>query len=131
MALLRGRLEAGGRRAFVRLGGAAVEVGPLPDALRRAWDAREVIAGLRAEHLTLATPDDGSPATVEAVEVLGASNLVHVSLDGAPPESPRVVVRVEPAVRPGPGTAVRVMARPARVHLFDPDDERSFWHGQT
>lgn len=131
MVLLRGRLEAGGRRAFVRVGVADIEIGPLPDALRRAWDAREVIAGLRAEHLTLATGNGGTPATVEAVEVLGATNLVHVSLDGAPAESPRVAVRVEPSTRPGRGTPVRVLATPARVHLFDPDDERSFWHGQT
>jgi ABC-type sugar transport system ATPase subunit len=70
------------------------------------------LLGLRPEAVHLA-PADGTPATVERVDVVGEDAYVYLRAAGHP-----IVARVRTADRPAAGAAARVTAR-GDVHLFD------------
>lgn len=127
MSVLSGTLEAGQRSGYVRVGEAALEVGRLPERVRRSWDARRVLVGVRPEDLSV-HPGEGAAARVDLVASLGWANQLHLSVSGAPAGTPHMVARTPPHVRPRPGATVGVRIRDGRAHLFDPDDERAFWH---
>ncbi len=72
-----------------------------------------VTAGLRPEKARLAPAGAGLPFTVETVEELGATRLVHGHLGAAP-----FVVSLDAGVSP-PGETCAVTADAADLHLFD------------
>lgn len=84
----------------------------------------EVLLGVRPEHVHVRgsrwsahVPDeDVVPATVELVE--SAGDQVFLTL-----QTPlgTLVARVEPSLRPSPGSALDVWFDPGRLHLFDPE----------
>jgi len=76
---------------------------------------RDVIVGIRPEHLTVADPADAMLAgTVEMVEQLGADTLVHIS-HGAD----NAIVRRPQGQSAAVGETLHVTAEPSRVYLFD------------
>ena len=84
------------------------------EAVRRSG-ARDVVAGLRPEHVLL-DPDGPLRATVAVVEALGYENHVVCRLE----DGQQVIVRLA-AERAAPreGDGVRLDADPDRLHLFD------------
>ncbi len=81
------------------------------------WRARAHRVGVRREAVSLV--DQGVPATVDRVDVVGEDAYVHLRLDGH-----AVVARVATADRPGPGTAVHVSVADRDLHLFAGDGTR-------
>jgi sn-glycerol 3-phosphate transport system ATP-binding protein len=76
---------------------------------------RDVIVGIRPEHLVACDPADAFFAgTVELVEQLGADTLSHLAHG---PDLP--IVRQPQGQHPEPGSTLHVAADPPRVYLFD------------
>jgi ABC-type sugar transport system ATPase subunit len=76
---------------------------------------RDVIVGIRPEHLEVVDPADAYFAgPVELVEQLGADTLVHIA-HGAE----RTVVRRPHGAPAEPGATMHVASDPSRVYLFD------------
>jgi ABC-type sugar transport system ATPase subunit len=99
-----------------------------PFALELPEAARPVAAGalelgVRPEHVTVdLRAGDVGRARVEVVEPAGSDTYLHLSAGGH-----RIVARVEPDLRPAPGTAVGVGLEPAAIHLFDAASGRTVW----
>jgi multiple sugar transport system ATP-binding protein len=116
MNILRGRWREGGIWA------ADVRLAPAGNG------SGEMLVGVRPEHVHVqgsrwsanVPKENAFPATVELVE--SAGDQVFVTLQAAPGT---VVARVEPSLRPSPGTRFEVWFEPSRIHLFDPETERS------
>jgi len=109
MNFLDGRIEGGERPGFVTTGGARL---PLPPALPAAAAGREVVYGIRPEHLHIA--EAGTPATVKVVEPTGSETLVFADLAGA--ELSCLFRDRRPVA---PDETIAVTPDLANVHLFD------------
>jgi multiple sugar transport system ATP-binding protein len=119
----------GDRPAAVVAGAGSVALTPGPET--RSAAGREVVIGIRAEHLCLspATPaPDGKDQSggslagvVVAVEWLGHERHVVVQVDGGAGGPARIVVREPADAVPAPvaGDRVGLSAPPDHVHLFD------------
>jgi multiple sugar transport system ATP-binding protein len=120
MNLLRGALVRDGERRLVQLAGALAVKIALPERLWRAALAaagREVILGVRPEHLKVhvAASGDGSfPAALELAEPLGHEHLLHLRAGDA-----TLTARSEPATWPPMGSTLYVRPATDRLHLFD------------
>ena len=79
---------------------------------------RQLVLGVRPEHLSLGPPGSGLEASVDFVEHLGDEQVAHLAL----PTGESLVVRL-PAehARPQPRDAVGVLVPPSRIHLFRAD----------
>jgi multiple sugar transport system ATP-binding protein len=104
----------------------------------RAYAEKNVVVGLRPEHLAL--PAQGSPAgpalavDTELVEALGSEQLLHFKIDARRIHASGVdeekevgeavagigVARIGPEARIAHGERVRLTLRPELMHLFDP-----------
>ena len=112
MNLIRGTVtESGAGRAIDVGNGLAL---PLPPSLV-VGSGTEVVYGLRPEHLRIAEPNAGLPATVTLVEPAGFETHLHADLGAQ-------VVRVISTERlnVAPGDPVALVPDAAHVHLFDP-----------
>jgi multiple sugar transport system ATP-binding protein len=114
MNLLRGRVGAGGRVA-----GDGFEL-TLPAALaaRAGAPGREVVIGLRPEHLRHPAEAGAGPTAplavaVEVVELLGHQAVVHGKVGGE-----LVSAIVTPALAPPAGQGIDLAAQLDRLHLF-------------
>ena len=100
---------------------------PLPPARLDRYavhDGREMVLGIRPEHLTDATGINGHEgqgtahaplaATVDVVEPMGMEALVHFGIAGTP-----VVARVSPDTPAQPGQALPLLANMGHMHLMD------------
>lgn len=77
-------------------------------------EGREVLVGIRPEHLDLA--GSGLRGVISVVESLGHERHLHVDLAGT-----RLIVRTDAEGQaPAVGGRIELGARPAHVHLFDP-----------
>jgi multiple sugar transport system ATP-binding protein len=88
------------------------------DALR----GREVVLGLRPEHLQCAGTDASASAvqfdaTLEVVEPVGNEVFLNLRFGGI-----ALVARVPPRSLPAPGAKLRMAFDPSRLHAFDADD---------
>jgi multiple sugar transport system ATP-binding protein len=102
----------------------------------------DVIVGIRPEGLRPVGPEDPGPGFelhVDVVEPLGDEVMVHGTVsardagvqiepeeatllaDAVEEDRAAVTVRLEPDVRPAPGSSVHLSVDPAGVHLFDGD----------
>ena len=119
MNLLEGRFDADGRFLHGRDG--ALELSAL-NGLRQP--GHRLVIGLRPEHLRRA-PGSGPgtiAATVDYVEDLGSSRLVHADASGS-----RLVVVESGATPPAPGTALHFELADS-LHLFSAEDGRRLNH---
>ncbi len=102
-------------------GGFKLAVGG-PDApALAAHNGRQVILGMRPEHLMLGegAPGLGFDARVEVVEQLGSEILLETRV-GA---TSVTAARVDAESRVARGDQVRLSAQPGRLHFFDPETE--------
>ena len=86
----------------------------LPPAAR---NGRAITVGIRPESLSLVAPDSSEAvlkAKVNLVEPLGATDVVHVTLD-----EHDVRVLASPGLRPRIGESVGIALDQGRIHLFD------------
>jgi multiple sugar transport system ATP-binding protein len=98
----------------VRLGGTLV---PLPPGIAQAVGGRkQVVVGLRPEHLSLSQESTELTGEVALVEELGADSFVHVRLAGS--DTP-VNVRTEGLHAPPIGSVVYLRMDPKRMFAFD------------
>jgi multiple sugar transport system ATP-binding protein len=101
----------------VRLAGTTL---PLPTAVRTAVGKaglREIVLGIRPEHLHLADGSGQLSGEVMLVEELGADALLHVRLAE---DQNLVVARTEGRKPPGPGQDVTFHVQPEDVFAFHP-----------
>jgi multiple sugar transport system ATP-binding protein len=84
---------------------------PAMNFLPQRRDGRDVLLGVRPEHLALA--DDGLPAEVVVVEPTGADTQIYCKVDG---HDVTAVVRERHEFRPG--EAIRL--KPRLTYFFDP-----------
>jgi multiple sugar transport system ATP-binding protein len=84
---------------------------PAMNFLPEKRDGRDVLVGVRPEHLQISS--DGMPAEVVVVEPTGADTQIFCKVDGV---DVTAVVRERHAFRPG--EAIRLKAR--QTYLFDP-----------
>ncbi len=114
------RIVEGGGDLGVRLGDAFTL--PVPAESRAAYRpyvGRELIVGLRPEHLTeCRAHGQGAELTVpvDVVEPMGMETMVYVTIAGV-----EVCARVSPEVPAAPGEPMRFMADMRHMHLIDPD----------
>ena len=130
MNLLKARVERGaaGMALSFGQGDETVRLDLPADATAAALRAHhgfEVIAGIRAEAVSLATPDMVAgpgqqffEARVDVIEPTGADTLVIVDLGGA-----EFTVRLEPDVALAPGQRARFLVDLAKLVCFDPATE--------
>jgi len=114
------RLERNGSGMRVRVSDAIALPVPESQAPRcRAAAGRDLILGLRPEHLTepRRDADEGCafPVTLDVVEPLGMETMVFFSVNGS-----EVCARVDPAAARGPGDTMRLAANVEHMHLIDP-----------
>ncbi|QDQ95510.1 sn-glycerol-3-phosphate ABC transporter ATP-binding protein UgpC [Rhodococcus sp. WB9] len=96
----------------VLLGDATI---PLPRQLRADTDEREVVVGIRPEHLELSTT--GIPMEVAVVEELGSDAYIYgrSTVNG---ETQQLVARADWRNPPRKGDLVKLHVDPSQVHLF-------------
>jgi multiple sugar transport system ATP-binding protein len=118
MNLVAARLEQRDTGLVIALANEASLAVPVERAAAyRDWVGRDVIFGLRPEHLawTAAGADATIEVTASVVEPLGADTLVFFEIAGL-----ELVARLPPEAARQAGDRVRLRADLARMHLFDP-----------
>ncbi len=105
----------------VETSGLKISVNPAYARALRPYEGRQVVMGMRPEHLALGDGAPGSSfdARVEVVEQLGSEILLEtrVGADGI------TVARVPAETKIAPGDQVRISAPSGRLHFFDPTTE--------
>ena len=116
-------------------GGGALNV-ELPDGIRLPVPAertaryaplagKEVIFGIRPEHLTEIRPNDHRPhlarfeAAPEVVEPMGMETLLHFWMQGS-----EICARIDPSTPAEPGVRLPLAADMSQMHIIDPQTER-------
>jgi multiple sugar transport system ATP-binding protein len=121
MNFMRCRLEGNGAGLRVRVSdGVSLPVPPSRSARYQALNGKELVFGLRPEHITepRRSDRDGNcefSATLDVVEPMGMETMVFFRIDGQ-----EVCGRVEPSSAAGPGQPMRLFANMDHMHLIDP-----------
>ncbi|GAB3626019.1 glycerol-3-phosphate ABC transporter ATP-binding protein [Pandoraea terrae] len=117
MNLLKGRVDADGKAFLVDGGGPTLRLPPTS----MAYANRELVLGVRPEHLLAAEQANGAGAfaaqaslKVDQLERLGADNLAHGMWGDQP-----VTARLPHELRPAAGTIVPLVMSARALHLFD------------
>jgi multiple sugar transport system ATP-binding protein len=121
MNFLRCRLEGNGAGLRARIS-ETISL-PVPSARQAHYatlDDKEMLLGLRPEHITEPRWNDGEAGcqfatTLDVVEPLGMETMVFFRVDGQ-----EVCGRVDPGSAPGPGEQMRLHANMDHMHLIDP-----------
>ncbi|MFI5937604.1 ABC transporter ATP-binding protein [Actinoplanes sp. NPDC051494] len=87
---------------------------PAPAALS-SWPDRKILAGIRAENITIAADGD-IPAEVEVAEPTGSAILLTVRWAGG-----ELKVQTAATFRAAPGDRIRLTFPPAALRFFDPE----------
>ncbi|WP_449466549.1 ABC transporter ATP-binding protein [Stenotrophomonas humi] len=83
------------------------------------WLGRELVVGVRPEHLQPATGNASFRARIEGVEPVGNEIFVNLVYGGQ-----ALVIRVAPQALPALGEEMAVAVVPAALHFFDPGSGR-------
>jgi multiple sugar transport system ATP-binding protein len=119
MNFLSGTLRHNARHHVLTVLGNAIDI-PAADSgsAEPSGAERDIVAGIRPEHVELVAPQAGDlAAQVDVVEPLGRETILHV-LAGPAPGSPMQLV-VPGGAAPRPGDAVGLKLRRNALHLFD------------
>ncbi|MFH5926548.1 ABC transporter ATP-binding protein [Roseomonas xinghualingensis] len=125
MNFIPARLEAASAALRLHLPGDIVLPVPAERTARySAWAGKEVLLGIRPEHLTeqrnLDRPNVATlSATPEVTEPMGMETLVHFRMADAP-----ICARVDPAAPAAPGVPLPMAADLNHMHLLDPASGR-------
>ncbi len=89
----------------------------------RAQVGKELMLGLRPEHIREQRADDGATGvacavTPDVVEPLGMETMVYFGLNGV-----EICARVAPEASPNPGTPLTLSIDANRAHLIDPSSD--------
>jgi multiple sugar transport system ATP-binding protein len=100
-------------------GGGRVGLSAHPVGKLTALDGREVVVGLRPEHLAIGDSGGGDSACglagrVQVVEPLGSDTLVHFAIGGG-----TLTARLAPDIRPSIGDVIHLAVDPTCIRLFD------------
>jgi multiple sugar transport system ATP-binding protein len=115
MNFLRGRVDRNGMAAVVTPEGETIPAPEVPGM----EEGRDVILGVRPEHLTLSDSDKGFAAKVVVTEPTGSEVQIYAK-HGADD----VVAVFRERVQPPPGQTIRLVPDLARAHVFDPETGR-------
>jgi multiple sugar transport system ATP-binding protein len=85
-----------------------------------AYEGKALIVGVRPENVMLAKGETGIPASVEVTELLGNDLNVYFNLNGK-----TYTLKTDASQNLKIGDAIRVDIEGAKMHLFDPDTEKS------
>ena len=126
MNFIPARLEQASGALNVRLSDGALLPVPADRTARYAGHAgREVLFGIRPEHLTAASQMEARPGlaplslTPEVVEPLGAETLVYCWRDGG-----EICAKIDPGVAAAPGVPLAMTADMNRMHIIDPATDK-------
>ncbi|MBY5791626.1 sn-glycerol-3-phosphate ABC transporter ATP-binding protein UgpC [Rhizobium leguminosarum bv. viciae] len=108
MNFFNGRVEG---RFFRTNGGATLE---LPPSLAQAGDGRELVAGIRPEHIALAGGASGLATTVVVDEPTGAETMIALDLAGD-----TLLATFRDRLTVHSGDQMTIHFPPGRIHLFD------------
>jgi multiple sugar transport system ATP-binding protein len=100
-----------------QIAGQTVPLRPAVRAAAAEAGLRELVIGIRPEHLHPASGSGELAGQVVLVEELGADALLHVRLEG---QSDQVVARAEGRTSPAPGQRVTFHVQPEDVFAFNP-----------
>jgi multiple sugar transport system ATP-binding protein len=105
-------------------GGMSVDVPEARTDRYRPYAGKQVIFGIRPEHLTDDKPTDKTnPApmmlTPEVIEPMGMETLAHFKLEGA-----ELTARLDPATPAEVGQPLRLIAHMDQMHLIDPTTDK-------
>ncbi|MGB6732419.1 MAG: TOBE domain-containing protein, partial [Xanthobacteraceae bacterium] len=121
MNFMRCRVEQNGSELRVRISDTiSLPVPPSHSARFRSLTGKELIFGLRPEHITEPRRNDRDSscefsATLDVVEPMGMETMVYFTVDGQ-----EICGRVDPGSAAGPGESMRLYADMDRMHLIDP-----------
>ena len=93
---------------------------PNSDGPLAAYDGRELVLGIRPEHLRIVSGTAQLTAVVEFTEQLGSELHVSATRRG----STVVISRVDPDAGVESGDRLPLVVDPASVHFFDPVSEQ-------
>jgi sn-glycerol 3-phosphate transport system ATP-binding protein len=78
---------------------------------------RDVVVGIRPEHLSITAPTNSSiAATVRITETLGAETLVYLTFGS---KNEAITLRVQGTHQYAAGDKLTLYSNPAQIHLFD------------
>ncbi len=123
MNVLPGRLERDGGEAAVVAAGLRLPLAPAQVAAVDGMAGRDVLVGIRPEHLALdgqAGGDGALAGQVELVERLGSESFAYVETGAG-----TVTARLPGEVAVRVGEPLRLAVRDGQFHLFDPQTERA------
>ncbi|KRE97616.1 glycerol-3-phosphate transporter ATP-binding subunit [Frateuria sp. Soil773] len=97
-----------------------IALGEPPQATAlRAWHGREVVVGVRPEHLQPAAGEAALEARLELAEPVGNEVFLNLRLGDL-----ALVSRIPPRPLPEPGATLRLALAAERLHFFDAGDGR-------
>jgi len=108
----------------LRVGETALGVDPKELGIPDAYRGREVLVGIRPEHLDLSGEGEGIPAQVDLVEPMGGESNVYMTVQGR-----RTIARLAGDAPVKAGDTARIRFSTASLHFFDPQSERRFSGG--
>ncbi|MBV8768219.1 MAG: sn-glycerol-3-phosphate ABC transporter ATP-binding protein UgpC [Hyphomicrobiales bacterium] len=139
--------EVGPGATSLRLGSQTLELSEAVTAMRPgllSYSGRQVVAGLRPEHLSAADGRDGPQLAgdVDLVEALGSELLVHFRIDAKRAQSEAAqadedvalaasgegVARADPRTPVQAGARLRFTVDTERLHFFDKDSGDAIWN---
>jgi len=129
MNFLNARLAEDHGSCFAEGRGFKIELPPDKTSQLAGHMGREVILGIRPEHLEAeAVVGDGRPErritiTVRVVEPLGSELIVHGELAGS-----ELVAKLDPLLEVSPGQQLNLIVNSENAHLFDRESERSLFY---
>ena len=115
MNIVPARLDGTEDRLSALAGGGGFGLDGAVDPARLPAD-RAVLLGFRPEDVSLASPESGPRAIVQAVELLGAETIVSATLEGGG----EIAVRAPRDLVAQPGEPIGLAVPPQALHLFDP-----------
>jgi multiple sugar transport system ATP-binding protein len=109
------------RGGTVETSGLKISVNPAAARALQSHDGKQVVMGVRPEHLAVGETAPGSSfdARVEVVEQLGSEILLETRVG----TDSLTVARVPAEMKVAPGDQVRISAQLGRLHFFDPASE--------
>jgi multiple sugar transport system ATP-binding protein len=117
------QVEGEGDFLYLRRDGLSLAAAPERRAALARYAGRQVMLGVRPEHIALLNGDapagDGVPGRVEVTEQLGSELLADVAVGDAS----LMVSRVDPEADLARGQPVRLAFNPGRLHFFDRETE--------
>jgi ABC-type sugar transport system ATPase subunit len=129
MNMLRLAVAVEGDQVFLKQNGLAITAAPQHRAVLRPYAGREVIAGIRPEHLSERANGAGTvvtlPARVDVVETLGSEAHLYAEVAGE-----NLIARVSADTRARPDEPITLHVDAAALHLFDTESEINILHGQ-